>query len=160
MTRAQDLIAPYIKANDAFIKIVEALTDQQWRLKTADEGWPVRVVARHIAIRCGIEELEWVLSSPSTPFWANMDELDAVNAQHARDFADCTKEETLDRLRDASSRVKEVLGALTDEQLKIRGQTVSGGPAAVEQWIGIYMPNHVKLHEASILRTISQNPTR
>ena len=159
MTRAQDLIAPFIKANDEFIKVVEGLTDEQWRLKTVDEGWPVCVVARHIAIRCGIEEVDWILSGHPTPFWASMDELDAANAQHARDFADCTKEETLDRLRDVSSRVEDVLGALTDEQLKIRGQTVGGGPSTAEQFIVIMMPNHTELHQASILRTISQNPT-
>ncbi|MFQ5872952.1 MAG: DinB family protein [Dehalococcoidia bacterium] len=157
MTRAQDLIAPLIRANYEFIKVVEALTDEQWRLKTVDEGWPVCVVARHIAIRCGIEEVEWILSGHLTPFWANMDELDAANAQHARDFANCSKEEALDRLRDVSSRVEDVLGALTDEQLEIRAQFVGRGPATVEQWIRVMMPNHVELHQASILRTISQN---
>ncbi|MFQ5934309.1 MAG: DinB family protein [Dehalococcoidia bacterium] len=150
---------PAIKAYGAFIKVVEALTEEQWRLKTADEGWPVCVVAHHIAIRCGIEEVEWILSGHQTPFWADWNELHAANAQHARDFADCTKEETLDLLTGNSRRVEDVLGALTDEQLKIRGKPLGAGPTAVEQWIGIMLPNHVELHQGSILQTISQNPT-
>ena len=160
MTRAQELVAAFIKANDALIKTVEAVTDEQWQLKTADEGWPVGVVAHHLATVSGVEPLERILAGDQTPFWADSDEVNALNAQHARDFADCTKEETLDLLRGNSPRVEEVIGALTDEQLKVRCEPQVGWPVTVEQFIVIMMPNHVVSHHGSILRTISQNPTR
>ena len=160
MTRAQDLVAPIVKLYDEAIKTVEALTEEQLQLKTADEGWPVCVVAHHLAAVSGDEPIEWVLSGHSAPFWTDMNEVDAINAQHARDFSECTKEEILNLLRDASSRVEKVVGALTDEQLKIRGVTIGGGPTTVEQFILIMIPLHFESHHESILQTISQNSTR
>ena len=159
MTRAQELVATFSKGYDEAIKTVEELTEEQWRLKTADESWPVGVVAHHLATQTGIEAIEWGLSGHSTPFWADMNALDAANVQHARDFADCTKEETLEGLRGTFSHIVGVIGALTDEQLKSRCLTVGGGPTTVEQFILITMGLHIESHHGSILKTISQNPT-
>ncbi len=158
-TRAQDLIAAFIEANDALIKTVEALTREEWRLQTAEEGWPVGVVAHHLGTESGVEPLKRILNGDLTPFWADSDEVDALNAQHARDFASCTKEETLGLLRRNTSHVAKVLGALTDEQLKVRCEPVGGWPVTLEQFIVIMMPNHVVSHHQSILRIISQNAT-
>jgi len=157
MTQAQDIAATFLKDYDEVIKTVEALTEEQWRLKTGDEGWPVGLVAHHIAVRCGIDQIEWAVSGHSTPFWADMNEVDAMNAQDVRDFSGCTKEETLDRLRGLSSHIEEVVGALTDEQLKIRGVTIGGGPNTIEQFLLIMMPLHIESHHGSILQTISHN---
>ena len=159
MTRAQDLITTFGKDYDEVIKTVEALTEEQWRLKTADESWPVGVVAHHLAAQTGIEAIEWALSGHSNPFWADMNALDAANVQHARDFADCTKEETLEDLRGTFSHVVEVIGALTDEQLKSRCLTVGGGPSTIEQFILITIRLHIESHHGSIPKTISQNST-
>jgi len=158
ITRAQDLVAPIVKLYDEVIKTVEALTEDQLRSKTADEGWPVCVVAHHLATVNGVEQIEWILSGHSAPFWADMNEVDAMNAQHARDFSKCTKAETLDFLKGVSSRVEAVVGAITDEQLKISGVTIGRGPTTVEQFILIMMPLHIESHHGSILQTISQNP--
>ena len=155
MTRAQELVATVLKDYNEIIETVEALTEEQWRSKTADEGWPVGVVAHHMATVSGVEQIEWALSTPPTPFWPDMNQVDAENAQHALDFADCTKEETLDLLRGACSRIDGILGALTDEQLKIRGVSVGGGPGTVEQYILLFMPMHLESHYGSILKTIS-----
>ena len=144
MTQAQDLVATFLKVYDEAIKTVEALTEEQWGLKTTNESWPVGVVAHHLAAQTGIEAVEWNLSGHSTPFWTDMNALDAANAQHARDFADCTKEETLELLRGTSSHVVEVIGALTDEQLKTRCLTVGGGPSTVEQFVMITVCLHIE----------------
>ena len=159
MAQAEDLVSTFVKGYGEAIKTVEALTDEQWRLTTEDEGWPVCVVAHHLAAQSGVQTLEWILSGQSTPFWADENELNAENAQHARDFSDCTKEETLDFLRDVFSRFEEVVGALTDEQLQMRGATFGGEPTTVEQFILITMRLHIESHHGSILQAISQSPT-
>ena len=159
MTRAQDLLGTFLKDFNEAIKTIEALIEDQWRLKTEDEGWPVGVVAHHLAAVAGIEQLEWVLSGHSTPFRADITEQDSLNAQHARDFVESTKEETLDLFREVSSRAETVIAALTDEQLKMRGETAGGQPFTVEQWITITMRRHIESHHGSILQTISQSPT-
>ena len=159
MTRAQELTATFLKGFNAVIKTVEALTDEQWRLKTAEEGWTVGVVAHHLAVSTGLDQIEWGLSGHSTPLFTDMNEADAANARHARDFADCTKEETLELLKDVASRIKAVFGALTDEQLQSTGLAVGGGPTTVEQLLLIIFPLHIESHHESILLTISQNST-
>jgi hypothetical protein len=159
MTRAQELAAAFVEEIDAVIKTVEALTDDQWRLKTATERWPVCVVGRHIVARSGVEELERILSGNATQYWADTIELDAANAQDALDFTDCTKEEALDLLRGLSSRVEQVVGTLTVEQLKARGEVLARGPVTADQWIAIMMLNHVVAHHGSIIQTVSQNST-
>ena len=159
MTRAQDLLVTFRKDFDEAVKTVEALTEEQWRMKTAEEGWPVGVVAHHLAAVAGLEQLEWVLSGHSTPFRVDINAQDAMNAQDARDFVDGTKEETLDIFRDVSSRVEKVIAALTDEQLEMRGTTAGGRPFTVEQWITITMRNHIEAHHGSILQTISETST-
>ena len=132
MTRAQELAAEFVKEIDAVIKIVEALTNEQWRLKTAAEGWPVCVVAHHIAIRTGIDGLDGILSGNSQMVLddSSVNNLDARNAQ---DFADCTKDETLVQLRHFSSRVEQLVAGLTDDQLKARGEVLARGLVTADQ---------------------------
>ena len=154
-TRAQELAAAFVARNDTVIKTIEALTNEQWRVKTAVEGWPVCVVAQHIVARSGIEELERILSGDPTPYWTDTNELDARNAQDAREFADCTKDETLELLRHFSSRAEQLIAGLTDDQLKARGEVVIRGSVTVEQWVGIMMLNHAVAHHTSIVQTIS-----
>ena len=159
MTRAQELAAAFVEAIEPVIKTVEALTNEQWRLKTAGEGWPACVVAHHIAAASGIRTLEGILSGDKTLIAEDLDNLDARNAQHARDFADCTMEETLDLLRHISSDVGQLVAGLTDEQLKVRGEVLALGQVTAERWISIMMLNHTRAHHDSIVQTVSQNPT-
>ena len=157
MTRAQEFAATFVKEIDAVIKTVEGLTDEQWRLKTASEGWPVCVLAYHIAARTGMPGLEGIISGKPTLIFEDLNELDARNARDARMFANCTKVETLDLLRDTSSRIGQYIAELTDDQLKIRGDLhVIGAAATAQQWIPLMMINHVPVHHESILQTVSQ----
>ena len=160
MTRAQELAATFVKEFDAVIKTVEALTNEQWRLKTVSEGWPACFTAYHIGLRTGFVGLEGIISGKPTLIFEDLNELDAQNARELREHANCTNEETLEFLRHTSSRVGQVLADLTDDQLKTRGDSLlTRGAATAEQWIGIMMINHVRVHHDSILQTISQNPT-
>ena len=72
MTRAQELIAPFLKDFNEAIETFEVLSEEQWRLKTANEDWPVGVVAHHLAVASGFEQIEWRLNGRSTPLVADM----------------------------------------------------------------------------------------
>ena len=159
MTRAQELSAAFVKEFDAVIKTVEALTDEQWRMKTSGEGWPACFAAHHIAERSGIVGLDGILSANQTRIFEDLNDLDARNAREMREFADCTKEETLDRLRLTSSSVGQLIAGLTDDQLKIRGEVIARGPVTAGQWITIFMLNHVREHHDCIVQTSSQKST-
>ena len=156
MTRAQDLAATLVKAYGEVIKTVETLTEEQWRLKSEDEGWPLCVVARHIATRSGIIGLEGMINENPTLVAQDMEDLDSRNAQDAHEFADYTKKEALELLRDISSQIEQMVAGLTEDQLKLRGEVVTRGQVTVDQWITIMMGFHLESHYGSILRTISQ----
>ena len=116
-------------------------------------------VAHHIATRIGIVGLEGILSGDPNPTFRDLDQLDARNAQDAREFADCTKDETLESLRSFSSRVENLVAGLTDDQLKTRGEVLARGLVTVDRWVAVFMLTHVGAHHDSIVQTISQNPT-
>jgi hypothetical protein len=156
MTRAQELAAAFVEAIKPVIKTVEALTDEQWRLKTAAEGWPACAVAHHIAARSGIGTLDGILSGNPTLVYEDLNDMDARNTRDAREFADCTREETLDLLRHTSSSVGQVIAGLTDDQLKARSEALARVVSA-DQWIAIMMLNHVRAHHDSIVQTVSQS---
>jgi hypothetical protein len=159
MTRAQELAAAFVKEIDAVIKTVEALTDEQWRLKTAGEGWLVCVVARHIATRTGFLGLDGIISGNPTQVFEDLNNLDARNAQDAREFADCTRDETLELLRGFSYRVEQLVAGLTDDQLKLRGEVMARGLVTAAQWIPLMMISHVRAHHESIIQAVSKNST-
>src|SRR5438094_10299387 len=83
------------KAHEATATL-EKLSDADWKKVTAAEKWSVGVTAHHVArgheAIAGI--VKTVASGQSVPnFTVAM--LDGMNAQHAKDSADCTKAETI-----------------------------------------------------------------
>ena len=150
MTRAQELSATIVKELDSVIKTVKAITEDQWRLKTAGENWPVCFAARHIAARAGDLTIEGMVTGNPGLIFQDMNELDTLNAREAREFADCNKEEALDLLRRTSSRVEQLVSGLTDEQLKLPAQKLATGSVTADQWISIFMINHIRGHHNSV----------
>jgi len=84
------------KAREA-IATIQKLGDADWKKVTAAEKWTVGVTAHHLA--GGLEAVAGIVSGlvagapPRGNFTRAM--LDQMNAQHARDHADCTRAETL-----------------------------------------------------------------
>ena len=48
--RAQTLVQRFNAANAELISYIEGCTEQELDRVTADEGWPVRVTAHHLAV--------------------------------------------------------------------------------------------------------------
>jgi hypothetical protein len=106
------------QTNDEVIAVVQRCSDEQWRTSCSGEQWSVGVTAHHIAIsHVPITELVRAVATgqPVPPLTADM--LDAGNAEHARQFAGCTKEETLALLRRGGREAADLLRGLRDEQL-------------------------------------------
>jgi uncharacterized damage-inducible protein DinB len=156
-TRVEEFAAQFETANNEFIATVEGCTDAQWRQPCASEGWSIGVVAHHVAVVypafAGI--VERLATGVTLPPRSSMDAVHRSNAQHARDYADVGKTETLDALRANGAAVTQRLRSLSDEQLdRIAG--VFGdrelSTAQVVEWIVI---GHTREHLASIRATIA-----
>ena len=113
-------------------------SEQAWRSHCKDEGWSVGVTAHHMAATYPLllEATRTLTDGGTLP--PNLVELgDRFNAEHARDHANCTREETVALLRRGGETVAAFIRGLSDAQLDRNSPTPFFGNAewTVQQWI-------------------------
>jgi hypothetical protein len=159
MTATQtDIAADYRSLLDKIITAVEGCSAEQWQTVTAPEGWSVGVVAHHVATtqQFMIHLLENVIAGSNTLTQVTMEQVHAGNAQHAREFANVGKAETLTMLRDDSSRTVALIAQLTNDQLDAPAAQFDGHSVSLSQCIDSVAINHFREHLASITEAIKQ----
>jgi uncharacterized damage-inducible protein DinB len=117
-SRAAQLTASFERANDALIDAIEGCSEQQLRAECAGEGWPVVVTAHHVALAYpAIAGLVQAIATgqPLPPLTAQ--QLDAINAKHAEECADVSREETVAVLRREGAAAAEIVRGLDNAQL-------------------------------------------
>ena len=136
--------------------VLEKLSDADWKKVTAAEKWSVGVTAHHVA---GSHEpianiLKTVASGQAMPNFT-MDMLNEMNAQHAKEFANCTKADTIALHKKGAAAAATVLRGLSDEQLAKSGTVLAGMPAmSAEQIATGILINHIDDHFGSIRKTV------
>jgi hypothetical protein len=137
--------------------VLEKLSDADWKKVTAAEKWPVGVTAHHVA---GSHEpiaeiLKTVASGQAMPHFT-MDMLNDMNAKHAKDFASCTKTETIALHKKGAAAAAAIVRGLSDEQLAKSGTVLAGMPAmSAEQIVSGILINHIDDHFGSIRKTVA-----
>lgn len=142
------------KAQEA-ARILENLSDANWNKITEAERWSVGVTAHHLAT--SYERVPDIASGLAAGqsfgnFTRKM--LDERNAQHAKDSAGCTKEETLALHRKGAAKAAAVVRGFSDEQLGKSGVLFTDAPPmTVEQLIMGALIYHTDEHYGSIRKT-------
>ena len=145
------------KADEA-TKVLEKLTDADWKKVTEAEKWSVGVTAHHVA---GSHEpianiLKTVATGQSIPGFT-MDMLHEMNAKHAREHAGCTKAETIALHAKGAAAAAAVVRGLSDEQLAKSGTVLTGAPPmTAEQVITGILIHHIDDHFGSIRKTVGR----
>jgi hypothetical protein len=153
--RGEQLAAQLEQANNDVIATVEGMTDRQWQAVTEEEGWSVGVLAHHIAVsHGGVSGLVQALANGQPVPPLTMDMVNAGNAQHAQQFANVSRAETLDLLRSGGEQAVAVLRGLTDEQFD-RSGLLLGGTVTCQQITENILINHPRSHLKSIKKAIS-----
>jgi hypothetical protein len=143
-------------AIDDLIRFIESSSDGDWHVVTPAEEWTVGVVVHHIAY--GFDQgAEWIqlvrkgLDVPGTPR-----SHDDENADHARDFSDTTRQQTIALTRQSGARAVELLRSLGDEELKRSAKFGPGGGrrVTVESLAGAFK-RHAERHRESIKEALS-----
>ena len=143
------------KAQEA-TQVLEKLSDADWKKVTEAEKWSVGVTAHHVA---GAHEpianiVKTVAAGQSIPGFT-MDMLHEMNAKHAKDFANCTKAETIALHKQGAATAAAVIRGLNDDQLGKSGTVLTGMPAmTAEQAITGILIDHIDDHYGSIKKTI------
>jgi len=135
--------------------VMEKLSDADWKKLTSAEKWPVGVTAHHIASsHQGIGGILKALSDgkqgPNIP----MEGLHQMNAQHAKEFANCTKAETVELHKKNAAAAAALLRGIDDAAFDKSGTVFTGAPAmSAGQMAGI-LCSHIDEHLGSIKSTV------
>lgn len=154
--RAEALAKKYEAKAAELTTTIQKLSDADWKKVTAAEKWPVGVTAHHVA---GAHEpisgiVKTIASGQSIPnFTPGM--LDEMNAKHAKDFAGCTKVETLALHEKGVKAAAAVVRSIPDADLDKSGTVLTGMPTMTAQQVveGILI-NHIDDHMGSIRKTV------
>jgi len=145
------------KAQEA-AAVLERLTEADWKKVTEGEKWSVGVTAHHLAGSYDrVPDIAQGLASGQSFGNFTRTMLDAMNAQHAKDQAGCTREETLALHRKGATKAAAVVRAFSDEQLAKSGVLFTDAPPmSVEQLIMGALINHTDEHIGSIRKTVGK----
>ena len=114
--RADALADRILKGARALAKYANGLTDKQWATPTSD-GRPVGVVVHHVASVYPLEvDLAQVLAA-GKPIKATWADVNAMNANHAKDNASVSKADALALLKKNSTEAAERVRKFTNKQL-------------------------------------------
>ena len=135
---------------------LQRLSDADWKKTTAAEQWSVGVTAHHAAGALEpISRMIEAVASGQPIEGFSMERLDAMNAQHARDFAGCTRQETLELLRHGADLAAQTVRALSDDELVRRGHVLVGAPPmSTEELVTAALLGHLDDHFGSIRKTV------
>jgi uncharacterized damage-inducible protein DinB len=147
----EQIIDAFRTANDDAVDVVKGLDDDQWQQRTATEGWPVGVTARHIAL--GHEAFAgWVTSmldgGPVDP-----GDVDAVNAETAARGIVADQSEVARMLRENGEAVLERLTAL--DGADVEGEVEFAGNVMPRAALLGASVRHLERHLGSIRDTVA-----
>jgi uncharacterized damage-inducible protein DinB len=138
--------------------LLEQLSDADWKKTTATENWTVAATAHHIAssyepITGIIKALAAGQSLPN--FTPQM--LDEMNAKHAREFANCSRSETVALLKKGSAAAVALLRGLSDAELAKSGTVFAGMPLmSAEDMVKRAVLGHIDEHFGSIRKAVGR----
>jgi len=136
--------------------LLEKLTDADWKKTTAAEKWTVAVTAHHIAssYEPATHIIKTIAAGQALPHFTR-EILDAMNAQHAKEFGDCTKAETIALHKKAAAAAAAAVRGLSDGELATTGTVFTGvPPVSAEELVKHILLGHVDAHFGSIRTTI------
>lgn len=122
-TRAQEMI----DANAEFVAFVATCTDDEWGRACAAEGWPVGVVAHHIAWGHGVS-VGWIRTIRSGNDVPGSSEThNAANEAKAAAMAGVSRDEVIRLANGNLNALTALLRSLTDEDLSKSAAFGPGG---------------------------------
>jgi len=136
--------------------LLEKLSDADWKKTTAAEKWTVAATAYHVASSYEpvTHIIKTIAAGQALPhFTPQM--LDEMNAQHAKEFAGCTKAETIALHKKGAAAAAAAVRGLSDVELAKTGPVFTGmPPMSAEEMVQRALLGHIDEHFGSIRKTI------
>jgi hypothetical protein len=131
---------------------VEASTPEQWAARCSDGEWTQGFAAFHVAANISLitEMVKSVAEGQPFPM-ISMQEIDAGNAEQAKEHADCTQAETIDLIKNAAPAATTMVRSLSDAQLDRKVKLMESWPeVSVEMFAQMGLAGHAAAHVATI----------
>ena len=156
--RIEQAVAELDDVHAEVVEFVEGCDEREWRELTTVEGWPVGVVAHHIAVG-HVKVIGWLDHlRRGEPVPGNGASHDEGNAQHAAEFRSTTKRQTLDDLETNAARLREYLQGISSEEMP---REAEHGPAggvviSVGRMVGA-TARHPRAHLANMREVVDRD---
>ena len=132
--RVQALAEQIQAFNRGVMNCVQKCKDSDWQKICKAEDWTVGVVARHVGdghYRV-VELAKMIIAGTPLPDWS-METIVQMGNDHAREHADCTREEVLAILASNAATLNEFITALSEDELDRQGSmALIGGNVSVQ----------------------------
>lgn len=155
-TRANELATKLEHKNGELIELAAHLSDEQWRVSSVEEGWPIGAVVDHVAnaFPSFARTIAGITDGGTFPVTWEM--LATANAKQVAAYEDGHKDETLAKLRRDSAELVRYIRSLTDAQVDGTGQIDLLGhePVSAARVIEDLVIRHTDTHMASIRESI------
>ena len=154
-TKGEDYARQFEAKAEGAMAVLEKLSDADWKKTTATEKWTVAATAHHIAR--SYEPITHIIKTLAAGqalphFTPQM--LDEMNAQHAKEFASCSKAETVELLKKGVASTAAMLRSLSDIELAKGGTVFAGSPPmTAEDMVKRAILDHIDEHFGSIRKT-------
>ena len=160
MTRRTDALADRLEQGaQGLAALAASLTDAEWRTRLPGDGRTVGVVVHHVASMYPLEiELALGLAEGQAIAGVTWDAIHQINATHAREHADTTREEAIELLRRNSELASAAIRGLQDAQLD-RAAPISlnaDAPLTCQFFLEDHPVRHSYHHTAAIRRALAQ----
>jgi len=119
MSQRSNALATRLEEGAAALeKFARDLTDEQWQARLPKDGRKFGVLVHHVANMYPIEiQLAQTLAKGEPVVGVTWDDVHKLNAAHAKEKAEVTKQEALDFLRRNSADAAAAIRAFSDEEL-------------------------------------------
>lgn len=153
--RAHDLADRLEKGARALAAFANTLTHAQWRTRVPRDGRTIGVIVHHVASVYPLEvELAQTLAAGQPITGVTMKDIDAMNANHAKENSEITKEEALALLARNCGMAAAAIRALSDEDLaKAAPVSLYGNAPLTCQFL---LEDHAVRHSYHHLNLITQ----
>lgn len=154
--KSEELAKQFEAKSRAALATLEKLGEADWKKVTEAEKWSVGVTAHHLAsVLEAVSGMIRAVVAKQAPGDLSMELIDGMNAQHAKDFADCTRAETIELHRQGSATAAAAIRGLSDAELATAGTLFRDlPPMTAEQVIAAALLAHIDEHFGSIRKTV------
>jgi len=144
---------------NALAALASTLSDAEWQTRIPHDGRTIGVIIHHVASVYPVEiHLAQTLANGQPVVGVTMDDVHAMNAGHAKDNENVTKDEAIQLLRQNSAAAAAAIRALNDEQLDLAAPAslYSEAPITCQFMLEDHAVRHSYHHLFKIKRTLNR----